>query len=129
LAITANDEINSLAALHFIEFFGRSKVYQLAPKKHKEGDEFEYVKGRILFGEKANFGFLSSSYALGAKIKITNITTEFDFDSFKELYQGSALPIMLISESKELSIFSTDGKMIPKEGQTLISIVDPVEEK
>ncbi len=129
MAITANDEINTLASLHFIEVFGRSKVYQLAPKKHKEGDEFEYLKGRILFNEKANFGYISSKYATGATIKATHITNEFDFDSFKKLYGDSAIPILLISESKELSIFSTDGKMIPKDGQTLISIVDPVAEK
>ena len=129
MALTANDEINTLAALHFTEVFGSAKVYQLAPKKQKEGEEFDYLKGRILFSDKATFAYLASRYAQGAKIKTTHLTSEFDYDAFKKLYKGSAIPIMLISESKELHIFSIDGQSSPKEGQTLISIVDRTEEK
>lgn len=55
LALTSNDEINSLAALHFAALFGRGEVYQLPANGSSVSPS---LRGRILFGRQVDFAFL-----------------------------------------------------------------------
>ncbi len=128
LAITRNDEVNSLAALHFIEDFGRSQVYQL-PKISKFSAKSEesipqHLRGRLLFGPEATFSYLEQKFAEGASLKKTPLTGEFNYDSFKELYGDKALPMFIIKESGELVVLASDNTPKPLPGQYLISLVD-----
>jgi NhaP-type Na+/H+ or K+/H+ antiporter len=128
LALTRNDEINSLAALHFIDDFGRSHVYQL-PKMSKFSAKSEesipqHLRGRLLFGPEATFALLDSKFASGALLKKTQITDDFTYDSFKELYGDGAIPMFIIKESGELVVLASDNTAKPLSGQYLISLVD-----
>ncbi len=128
IAITRNDEVNSLAALHFIEDFGRSQVYQL-PKISKFSAKSEesipqHLRGRLLFGPEATFSYLDQKFADGASLKKTPLTGEFNYDSFKELYGHKALPMFIIKESGELVVLASDNTPKPLPGQYLISLVD-----
>jgi NhaP-type Na+/H+ or K+/H+ antiporter len=128
IALTRNDEVNSLAALHFIEDFGRSQVYQL-PKLSKFSAKSEesipqHLRGRLLFGAEATFSYLDSKFASGASLKKTPLTDEFNYDSFQSLYGEKALPLFLIKESGELVVMALDNTPIPLPGQYLISLVD-----
>jgi len=128
LALTRNDEVNSLAALHFIDDFGRSHVYQL-PKMSKFSAKSEesipqHLRGRLLFGPEATFALLDSKFASGASLKKTQITDEFTYDSFKELYGEEAIPMFIIKESGELVVLASDSTPKPLPGQYLISLVD-----
>lgn len=128
IALTRNDEVNSLAALHFIEDFGRSQVYQL-PKLSKFSAKSEesipqHLRGRLLFGAEATFSYLDSKFASGASLKKTPLTDEFNYDSFQSLYGEKALPLFLIKESGELVVMALDNTPTPLPGQSLISLVD-----
>lgn len=128
IALTRNDEVNSLAALHFIEDFGRSQVYQL-PKLSKFSARSEesipqHLRGRLLFGAEATFSYLDSKFASGASLKKTPLTDEFNYDSFQSLYGEKALPLFLIKESGELVVMALDNTPTPLPGQSLISLVD-----
>ena len=128
IALTRNDEVNSLAALHFIEDFGRSQVYQL-PKLSKFSARSEesipqHLRGRLLFGAEATFSYLDSKFASGASLKKTPLTDEFNYDSFQSLYGEKALPLFLIKESGELVVMALDNTPTPLPGQYLISLVD-----
>ncbi|MEE8136815.1 MAG: cation:proton antiporter [Thermodesulfobacteriota bacterium] len=128
IALTRNDEVNSLAALHFIEDFGRSQVYQL-PKLSKFSARSEesipqHLRGRLLFGAEATFSYLDSKFASGASLKKTPLTDEFNYDSFQSLYGERALPLFLIKESGELVVMALDNTPTPLPGQSLISLVD-----
>jgi NhaP-type Na+/H+ or K+/H+ antiporter len=128
IALTRNDEVNSLAALHFIEDFGRSQVYQL-PKLSKFSAKSEesipqHLRGRLLFGAEATFSYLDSKFASGASLKKTPLTDEFNYDSFQSLYGEKALPLFLIKESGELVVMALDNTPTPLPGQYLISLVD-----
>lgn len=128
IALTRNDEVNSLAALHFIEDFGRSQVYQL-PKLSKFSARSEesipqHLRGRLLFGAEATFSYLDSKFASGASLKKTPLTDEFNYDSFQSLYGEKALPLFLIKESGELVVLALDNTPTPLPGQYLISLVD-----
>ncbi|MFQ5656640.1 MAG: cation:proton antiporter [Candidatus Methylomirabilales bacterium] len=128
LALTSNDAINSLAALHFIPLLGRSEVYQLAPEAEaKNGDDAiaPHLRGRLLFGPEISFTFLTSRVDAGAEIKKTGITEEFDYDTFRALYAERAVTLFLVDGTGDLQVFAADNPPTPKAGQSLISLVTP----
>jgi hypothetical protein len=131
LSVTPNEEINSLAALHFLDLFGRSEVYQLPPaavgKTAKQTVTPSHLRGRSLFDQKATFDYLSGRFASGAIVKKTPITEEFTVDDFFSMYGTEALPLFIINESGELRIWTADDPLTPKAGQDLISLVSPRE--
>lgn len=128
IAVTRNDEVNSLAALHFIEDFGRSHVYQLSKiskfSARSEESIPQHLRGRLLFGPEATFSYLEEKFASGATLKKTPLTGEFNYDSFKELYGDKALPMFLIKKDGELVVLASDNRPKPLPGQYLISLVD-----
>jgi Trk K+ transport system NAD-binding subunit len=127
VALTSNIDVNSLAALHFTEIFGRAEVYQLPTRISSEPhDESSHpLRGRILFGQNKTFTFLTEQLAEDAVVATTKLTDEFDYAAFQNKYGSQAIPLFLITQSKQLFIYTTDYQPIPKPGQTLISIVPP----
>ena len=78
LALTPNDEVNTLATLHCTEMFGRVEVYQLDAKG--EADVLvqtmalpHELQGRLLFASGMTFAQLSQQFAAGATIKKTTL--------------------------------------------------------
>jgi len=130
-SLTPNDEVNSLAALHYLDIFGRSEVYQLPPANPggngKKDEMPRHLHGRYLFAEHATFDYLEKRFRDGAVIKRTPITEEFDYEAFKTMYGHTALPLLSISETSRLYIYTTESPPSPEPGRTLISIVDPIE--
>ncbi len=127
LALTANDEANSLLCLHFLELFGRSGVYQLPTRSslREEEESASHLRGRLLFGPKCTYDYLEERFGAGAVVKATKLTDEFGFDSFRQRYGPSALPLMLIEGPARIRVFATDLSLTPKPGDTLIALVDP----
>ncbi|UCG61885.1 MAG: cation:proton antiporter [Candidatus Zixiibacteriota bacterium] len=130
LAVTPNDEVNSLAALHFDDIFGSSEVYQLPPvttgKSAKPDDMPKHLRGRFLFNPEANFTYLSTLFERGAILKKNSMTEEFGYDSFIVKYGEQALPLFVISESGKLTVCTAATAPSPKPGQAIISVVKPV---
>ncbi|MBM3945760.1 MAG: hypothetical protein FJ317_09810, partial [SAR202 cluster bacterium] len=82
LAMTSNTELNSLAALHFTEVFGREKVYQLpAPVKPNENirDMPRHLRGRLLFSHGCTFDFITRQFTSGATIESLKLEKEEDY--------------------------------------------------
>lgn len=131
LALTPNDEANSLAALHFAELFDSSEVYQLVPETATEDEEFspQYLRGRFLFGKGLDFLYLSKRFADGGIMKKTRLSEDFDYEDFQKQYGETAVPMFLITEQKTLRVFSADAKLEPEAGQTIIALVNPAEER
>ncbi len=131
LAITPNDSVNSLAALHFEDEFSSSEVYQLRPQGEDTASTGapKHLHGRYLFGPDIDYQYLARRFAKGAVIKKTNITEEFGFDSFRKMYGEEAVPLFLITEDRRLVVFTTDMEITPKPGQTILSLVDEVKEE
>jgi len=129
VAITSNDEVNSLAALHFSDVFGRQEVYQLPPTPHNtseaRGPMVPYLQGRFLFDKKATFDHLAEQVQSGATVKKTPLTDEFTFDDFRAMYGDSAVVMFVIGENKRLKIYTVTDPPSVKPGDTLISLVYP----
>lgn len=130
VALTPNDEVNSLAALHFAEVFDKTEVYQLAPKKGSSRRDEETVppplRGHLLFAPEVTYEKFTRLFEeAGYKIKKTNLTKQFDYKAFQTLYGQQAIPLFLIGKNGDLKIFTPDYKLNPQPGDALISLADP----
>lgn len=122
LALTPNDEANALAALHFAELFGRTEAYQLVPNA-ADSETVPHLRGRFLFDENANYNALSIHLAAGAVIKTTGLSEQFDYDAFQAYYQHAAWPLFVITDSGDLSVWTTDQPLSPTPGQRIVSLI------
>ena len=126
IALTPNHRINSLAAIHFAELFGRTGVFQLPDvvSKSQRTEAFsEGLQGRTLFSTEANYDFFGAKLHEGFLIKRTPITAAFDFESFQKQYGGEALPMFIITETKKLQMVTIEEPSEARNGQILISLV------
>jgi len=126
-ALTSNDEVNNLAALHFLGIFDRKELYHLPCniKKDKMKEPTSPVlRGRILFGQNINYDYLTERFNSGAEIKCTPLTEKFTYSEFKKLYGENAVPLFVIKDDYELSVFAFDNIPTPEPNQVLISLVN-----
>lgn len=124
IALTPNDEVNSLATMHFSEMFGRQEVYQVAVVSSEGRQQDTTVaRGRRIFGRDVTFGRLEANFQKGWRIRTVKLTADFDFDGFRALYTEDALPLFVISEGRQLSVFAADHQLKPRSGQTIIAFV------
>ncbi len=126
LALTSNDDANSLAAMHFARVFERSQIFQLAPEEGKLPAEVSrHLRGRTMFGEGITHAELTQRFLSNWVIKKTRLSRDFDFEALKNHYHGNVLPLFLISESGRLRVFSADAQLSPQAGDILLSLVQP----
>ena len=129
LALTSNDEVNTLATQHFAEVFGRGELYQLSPKgetKGKTKTASHLRRGRLLFFPGATYQELQRRFQAGERVKRTKLTDEFDFDDFQAQYGPDALTLFIASEDGALTVVATDTTEKPKPRQWLISFARPL---
>ncbi len=127
LAMTPNDEVNTLAAMGFTERFGRAEVYQVAAaESSSERTESvgAYRRGRTLFDKPITVEDLEERFEAGARIKKTTVSADFTFDDFLARYGETALMLFCLDESGNLVVATDEKDMIPKPGQKLIALVD-----
>ena len=132
LALTANDEVNSLASWQMGEQFGSKEVYQLVPEprqfKHTHMSK-EHLHGRLLFADNATYNELDRRFALGSVVKRTTLGKEFGMEEYLQEYGESALPMFVINPTGIVTVCTADKPATPVEGDTLISLVFPPEKK
>ncbi len=85
---------------------------------------FRHERGRWLFDESISYGDLARRVAGGAVIKTTTLSEEFTFESFREHYGDSAVPLFVVTANKRLTVVTADQPADPKPGDALISLVD-----
>ena len=128
VALTPNDEVNSLAVLHFAEQFDRAELYQLVAKteaKSRRETPPRHLRGRALFGRQVSHEALAKRLASGAVVKTTPLTGTFAFEAYLARYGDSALPLFLVTEASELLVFTASDPLKPRPGQKLVSLVTP----
>jgi NhaP-type Na+/H+ or K+/H+ antiporter len=126
LAMTSNDEVNTLAVNEFASQFGRAGVYQLAPtEKASERHQRvpQHLRGRILFAPAVTTEELRHLFEAGAQIKRSTLTDDYTYTDFQEMYGDSAILMFVIPEKGKLIVRTTDTKYEPKKGDRLIALV------
>jgi NhaP-type Na+/H+ or K+/H+ antiporter len=133
MALTPNDEANSLAALHMSDAFERGEMYQLPPISEKSGKELEFspkhLRARFLFGEGINYYHLNSLFEQGWVLKSTRISDTFSFDAMKSYYGDKIIPLFLFDVNERLYISTIENPIKPKSGDLIIALVKENEEK
>jgi NhaP-type Na+/H+ or K+/H+ antiporter len=133
MAMTSNDEANSLATLHFGGIFGRSKVYQLPPEAGLEATRKlvspRYLSGRFLFGERITYDYLAARFRAGGMLKKSNLTEQFGMDAFRTRYGESAVPLFIVGKNKSLSVVTAEWEAKPRPGDSVIALIDALPEK
>lgn len=125
LAITPNNEVNSLATFIFPELFGRAEMYQLPYELagDLEGHITQHINGRFLFNNRMTFRALQEAIDNGAHIEAMQLTETHNYVSLQSTYQNQLVPLFLVTDNQQLIIYTVDYQPIPKEGQTLVALV------
>jgi NhaP-type Na+/H+ or K+/H+ antiporter len=126
LALTPNEEANSLAAVQFTRVFGRDQIYQLATDVHENGRKQKVdpqLSGRILFGPALTYQRLEAMFEAGAVVKRTPLTPEFTYEHFRQLHGDTAVALFLVDETGQVQPVTADATFAPTAGQALISLV------
>ena len=129
-AMTPNHEINSLAALNFLEIFESNDVYQLAgatsdSDESSHGHVASHLRGHVLF-EGQTFSMLSDQYHDGGHIVTKTLTAEGSFESVMADHD-EAFPLLL-ERSGELIVASEARPISPVPGDTIVLFM-PSEER
>jgi NhaP-type Na+/H+ or K+/H+ antiporter len=125
LALTPNDEINSLAALQFARLFGRSQVYQVASEgseSSRTAKTSHELRGRLLFGSNVTYSHLERILEQGGSIRKTSLTREFDYKKLVASRGEGFTPLFVIDETGQLVVATADATLAPRPGQTVIAI-------
>jgi NhaP-type Na+/H+ or K+/H+ antiporter len=131
MALTSNDEVNAMAMLQYHETFERAELYQLPPQRDNEIVSTNvplHLRGRFLFHENADYNRINTLVESGATVKATPLTSDFTYADYRSMYGERALPLFLVDMTKQtLSVFATDKPLNPAAGQTIISLLAPIE--
>lgn len=125
VAWTSNDEMNSLACLHFIDVFGRKEVYQLTPGKSQGGDATEvsrYLRGRLLFPRGTTYSRIDRFFGTGGVIQRRYLTEDYTYEKYLDLLGPNRIPLFLIGREKKLAVFSENSPQRLLTGSTVISV-------
>jgi len=126
LALTANDEVNILAARRLTRVFGRVAVWQLPIKSTGPGrlSVARHFAGRPLFAKDITLSMLEGRIAAGAKVRSTLLTDTFTFDAYKQKYGESSTPLFVVRADGKLDVVAADQPLDPKPGQRVIALID-----
>ncbi len=122
-AVTSNDEVNSLAALHFSDVLDRSEVYQLSPAAGGDGGSDIAVprrlRGRILFDLSLTYARLSRLFEAGGTIEKLTVEEGFSMDEFAASATATIVPLFLLRPG-QLLVFTADMKPTARQGSVLV---------
>lgn len=154
LALTPNNEVNTLAAQHFTSHFGRAEVYQLATGERDAaavgaGEGGLTHAGRTLFSKEATFAAIAARFEAGAELHATPLSDEFTYDDYLEKYGRRALPMFVLGTAggggggggsggangtpgggaaaggTRVRIVVADEPATPQPGQSVVALIDP----
>lgn len=125
LAMTPNDEVNALAALHFGEVFEGEEVYQLPMRADApgrlEGEIPRHLRGRPLFDGNTTFDDLDDRFETGARIRVLTADEPQTLDALRLDHEG-LLPLFLI-RGDHLDIVSADERPALQIGDMVVGLL------
>ena len=128
LALTPNDEVNSLAALHFLEIFESKGVYQLVSATrvggHTRSELPMHLRGRPLFAYDADFTLLAERYQKGGQIVEFEISSDEKYEDLNDRYEGDFIPLAII-KGNLLQIITAQDAISVDPGDVVIAFTPP----
>ena len=127
IALTPNDQVNTLATQRLSRLFGRVGVYQVAARPHDDSSEAIESAGRILAGPDATYRKLTTIWGQRGGVLISELTPEYTFDDLLAEHGDSIVPLFVLSESGRLSILTPSQTHTFSPGQRVISLASNVQ--
>lgn len=124
IALTPNDEVNSLGCQEFRQEFGTANVFQLTPRDIDSSHRVttsEHLRGRYPFSSAPTYDQIENLVARGAIVKKSPLTENFKLTEFRERYGSDAIILFVIHENNTFDVFTDEMKL--KAGDKLISLV------
>ncbi|MGI9647077.1 MAG: cation:proton antiporter [Acidimicrobiia bacterium] len=128
IALTPNDDVNTLASAHFGEVFGGAYVYQLHPATLPAGigsNPAADLGGRFLFGSDWDYHSLGEALEAGGQVRRTTLSDEYSLDDYNSS-ANDAVPLFVVRSGGRLSIIlSGTGDPLAGvgPGDTIVSLV------
>ncbi len=126
LAMTPNNEVNTMAVREFSPAFGRANVYQLALRddgSSRRASVAQHLRGRLLFDQQLHHDELAGRLNTSWEIKKTQLTETFSLAEFRAMYGPAAVLLFVIDDNRRLQICTMDNGIDPKAGSTIIALV------
>lgn len=122
VALTPNDQVNTLAAQRMTRVFGRVGVYRLAERKAEGEGEHTEAEGRVLSSGHATYRAITALWAQNGGVTVTPLSPEYGLADYVEEMGENAVPLFVVSETGKLTVVSPKQTIPPQAGQRLISI-------
>ncbi len=151
IAMTPNEEVNTLALQRFTHEFGKANLYRLparVDKKERPKPKSEDSKsiperirtgsvdldplqshssstGRRVFDTGIDLTTLEKRLASGWVIKATSISAEFTFEDYHTLYGDEAVPMFVVDADGDVTIAVAGKHPTAEPGSKIIALVNP----
>lgn len=126
LALTPNDEVNSLAVLHFVDAFGRSEVSQLPAKEDVSGPRNSVtprLRGHLLFDQEATFEQIREIFDNGGEFELIRLDEEPTEDRPEEIFGKNSVPLFVIDKDGKMEPVTVELQKDFRAGQRIVSLV------
>jgi NhaP-type Na+/H+ or K+/H+ antiporter len=123
MAMTSNDEANSLAVIHFRDVFG-DEVYQTRPAVPSAAGAPRvamHLRGKFL-AEEATYSELAGRLARGARVEVTRLDDERSYAALRARHGADAIPLCVITAQGDLHVVSSVERE-PEPGDRVVSLV------
>ncbi|WP_412060736.1 cation:proton antiporter [Rubrivirga sp. IMCC45206] len=128
LAVTPNDEVNSLTALHFGEVFESDEVFQLPMRadgpKSAATEIPRHLRGRPLFDDGATVLAIDERIEAGAEVHVVHATAERPLARLREEYDDGGLTPLFRVRGGDVSVFAGDADLSTQPGDALVVLAD-----
>ncbi|MFT5133718.1 MAG: hypothetical protein ACI9SC_002191 [Gammaproteobacteria bacterium] len=129
LAMSGRGNLDILASLRFRSEFGNNNVFELATSRDRVINDKHKIstrhRGRQLFGADITHGMLATWIRNGAEVRNTQLSEEFDFDTYLNRYGDQCIPLFTIDPKKRLHPFTVENELKPEPTWTIVSLIKP----
>ncbi|MGB5524083.1 MAG: NAD-binding protein, partial [Polyangiales bacterium] len=110
LALTPNDDVNTLAAAHFVRLFGADNVHQIQPSSHRGRPMPGYASQLTAqaFAGGATLGKLQALARSGASVTVSPVDETPTLERMRDQLGLDAVPLFAVSDEGELSFIHSD---------------------
>lgn len=126
LALSPNNEANTLACRYFTKLFGQKNVYQLFSEKVEAGAGETVLNqegGRLLFGASFTWEFFESLYQKGLEVLKKKMESDQSFEAFRSEFGNRAIIFFIVGEHGRLRMNVAGSELKVKKGETLIYVL------
>lgn len=124
IALTSNDELNTIAARHAAAALGRKQVFQIPPGRPEHRTWWDLPTGtfaRPLFTRDLTYTELARRLDNNSKVTATRLTERFSLDDHSRTHPD-ALVLFTVNTKGGIEIASDDKRRVPRPGDTIVAL-------